>query len=124
MASLDVTGAGSAAKAGLPSHLELACALLCCLRISLQRARKHVSHPHKIAMYMSWIPFSFDASAWVLWWLQSKSARVLELLHLPSAPRMPPASCLTCTDMCLRVHLWIAPHEYCREFMTHSSVQV
>lgn len=56
MASLDVTGAGSAAKAGLPSHLELACALLCCLRISLQRARKHVSHPHKIAMYMSWIP--------------------------------------------------------------------
>ena len=40
--SLDVTDAGSAAKAWLPAHLVPACALLCCLRISLHRAGRHV----------------------------------------------------------------------------------
>ena len=42
MESLDVSGAISVARTWLPAHLEPACALLCCLRISLQRASKYV----------------------------------------------------------------------------------
>ena len=64
----------------------------------------------------------------MLVWLQRESASVCESPHLPSAPRMPPASCFTCTDRCLEKNRKVVdcriPQQHGEGLVPDPSVQV